>query len=61
MTAVLHAGGAHRRLPTVVDQRADRWDTVFVSPGRRGLELELVAADLLALTGGRLAPIARVQ
>ncbi len=51
--------GQKRRLPTVVDASAAEWDTVFVSGGRRGLEIELRVADLLAVTGGRLASIAR--
>ncbi len=29
-------------------------DTVFVSAGRRGLEIELAPADLVALTGARV-------
>lgn len=51
--------GQRRRLPTLVDESATRWATIFVSGGRRGLELELAAADLVALTNGRLAPIGR--
>jgi Cys-tRNA(Pro)/Cys-tRNA(Cys) deacylase len=51
--------GQRRRLPTVIDGSADAFETIFVSGGRRGLELELAPADLLRLTGGRLAPIAR--
>lgn len=51
--------GQRRRLPTVVDGSAGEFDTIFVSGGRRGLELELAPADLLALTGGRLATVAR--
>jgi Cys-tRNA(Pro)/Cys-tRNA(Cys) deacylase len=51
--------GQKRRLPTVLDESAARWGTIFVSGGRRGLELELAAADLLELTGGRLAPIGK--
>jgi len=50
--------GQRRRLPTVVDDSALAFATVFVSAGRRGLELELAPHDLLELTGGRLAPIA---
>ena len=51
--------GQKRRLSTIVDESASRWPTVFVSGGRRGLELELAPADLVALTGASLAPIAR--
>jgi Cys-tRNA(Pro)/Cys-tRNA(Cys) deacylase len=51
--------GQKRRLPTIVDVSAAEGDTMFVSGGRRGLELELSVTDLLAVTGGRLAPIAR--
>jgi Cys-tRNA(Pro)/Cys-tRNA(Cys) deacylase len=50
--------GQRKRLPTVVDASALAFETVFVSAGRRGLELELAPADLLALTGGRTAEIA---
>lgn len=48
-----------RRLTTVVDASAGNWPTVFVSAGRRGLELEMAAADLVRLTGARLAPVRR--
>lgn len=51
--------GQRRRLPTVLDGSADAFETIFVSGGRRGLELELAPGDLLALTAGKLAPIAR--
>ena len=44
--------------PTVVDETAELWDTVFVSGGRRGLDLELAPADLVGITGAVLAPIA---
>jgi Cys-tRNA(Pro)/Cys-tRNA(Cys) deacylase len=51
--------GQRRRLPTVVDSSATEHETVFVSAGRRGLEIELSPADLVALTAARTAPIAR--
>ncbi len=51
--------GQRRRLPLVVDGSAMGWDTIFVSAGRRGLEIELRPADLLALTAGRTAAVAR--
>jgi Cys-tRNA(Pro)/Cys-tRNA(Cys) deacylase len=50
--------GQRRRLPTVVDESATGFASVFVSGGRRGLELELAPADLVALTGAVTAPIA---
>jgi len=43
---------------TVLDETAELWDTVFVSGGRRGLDLELAPADLIMVTGARLAAIA---
>ena len=51
--------GQKRRLPTVLDDSADAYETVMVSGGRRGFDIELRPADLLAATGGTLAPIAR--
>ena len=51
--------GQRRRLPTVVDASAQDHATVLVSAGRRGLEIELAPADLLAATDGTIAPIAR--
>ena len=51
--------GTRRSLPVVVDASAAGFATIHVSAGRRGLEIELAAADLVALTKGRLAAIAR--
>ncbi len=51
--------GQRRPLPTVVDASAAGHPTVFVSAGRRGLEIELSPADLVTLTNARTAPIAR--
>jgi Cys-tRNA(Pro)/Cys-tRNA(Cys) deacylase len=51
--------GQRKRLPTFVDESAERHDTVFVSAGRRGLEIELAPADLVALTGADVRPLAR--
>jgi Cys-tRNA(Pro)/Cys-tRNA(Cys) deacylase len=44
--------------PTVLDESAELWDTVVVSGGRRGLDLELAPADLVSVTGATLAAIA---
>jgi Cys-tRNA(Pro)/Cys-tRNA(Cys) deacylase len=51
--------GQRKRLPTFVDESADEHETVFVSAGRRGLEIELAPADLVALTGADIRPLAR--
>lgn len=51
--------GLRRRLPTVLDESALDFETVLVSGGRRGLDLELSPTDLVAVTGARTAPIAR--
>ena len=50
--------GQRKRLPTVVDSSVQRWETVFCSGGRRGLEIELAPADLIRLTDATVAPIA---
>ncbi len=44
--------------PTVIDETAELWDTVYVSGGRRGLDIEIVPADLVRATGAVLADIA---
>jgi len=51
--------GQKRRLPMVLDESASRFDRIYVSAGRRGLEIALAPADLQALTGALVAPIAR--
>jgi len=51
--------GQKTALPTVLDETATLWETIFVSGGRRGFDIELAPDDLLRLTGGQLADIAR--
>jgi Cys-tRNA(Pro)/Cys-tRNA(Cys) deacylase len=51
--------GQKRRLPTVVDASALGASTVFVSGGRRGLELELAPGDLIRLAGAGTAHMAK--
>jgi Cys-tRNA(Pro)/Cys-tRNA(Cys) deacylase len=51
--------GQKHPLTTVIDESANRFTTIFVSGGRRGLEIELAPGDLATLTAGRFATIAR--
>ena len=51
--------GQKRALPTVLDDSASGHQSVLVSGGRRGLDLELTPADLVRATGATLAPVAR--
>jgi Cys-tRNA(Pro)/Cys-tRNA(Cys) deacylase len=49
--------GQRRRLPTVLDESAATYPTIYVSAGRRGLQVELDPADLVRLTSATLARI----
>jgi Cys-tRNA(Pro)/Cys-tRNA(Cys) deacylase len=51
--------GQKKRLRTVIDQSANDWPSLFVSAGRRGLEVELAPALLAQLTGAAFAVIGR--
>ncbi|WP_043315836.1 Cys-tRNA(Pro) deacylase [Microbulbifer sp. HZ11] len=50
--------GQKKPLPTFLHTTAKSYDTIYVSAGRRGLEIELAPNDLLELTRGKLAPLA---
>ncbi|MBV1849731.1 Cys-tRNA(Pro) deacylase [Catellatospora tritici] len=51
--------GQRKRLPTVIDESALDGEAMYVSAGKRGLQLRLAPADLIRLTAAVLAPIAR--
>lgn len=51
--------GQKRPLTTVLDVSAQEHDTVFVSGGRRGLDLELPPSDLVTVTAATVVAIAR--
>jgi Cys-tRNA(Pro)/Cys-tRNA(Cys) deacylase len=51
--------GQKTRLPTVVDEAALEFSTIFVSGGRRGFDIEIAPADLVAAVSGNFAVIRR--
>jgi len=51
--------GQRKALRTVLDETAVLYDTVYVSGGRRGLDIGLAPDDLVAATGAILADVAR--
>jgi len=51
--------GSRTRLPVLVDASVLDLDRVWVSAGRRGLQVSLAPRDLLALTGATTAPLRR--
>jgi Cys-tRNA(Pro)/Cys-tRNA(Cys) deacylase len=52
--------GQKKRLPLYLDSSANGQDRIFMSAGRRGLEIAMAPTDLLVLTGGHSAPLVRV-
>lgn len=51
--------GQRRALRTIVDASAEALPRIYVSAGRRGLQIALAPADLVRLSRGAYAPIAR--
>lgn len=51
--------GQRKRLPTVVDESMLQFETIYVSAGKRGLEIQLRPVDLIRLCGAITGIIAR--
>ena len=49
--------GQKKKLLTILDTSAESFETIYVSGGAFGLELEIVPGELLSATEGRLAAI----
>lgn len=51
--------GQKKRLPTVIDETAELFDLVYVSAGRRGVDLGIAPADLARVLEAVTGPIGR--
>ena len=51
--------GQRKALPTALDETAELFDMVYVSGGRRGLDIGLSPSDLVRITGAVVGPIAK--
>jgi Cys-tRNA(Pro)/Cys-tRNA(Cys) deacylase len=49
--------GQKRRLPTVLDETVELFDRVYVSGGKRGLDVSLAPADLARVLDAAIAPL----
>lgn len=52
--------GQKKRHACVIDQSAQNYSSLYISGGRRGLEIALSASDLARLTGATFADIALI-
>ncbi len=52
--------GQKKRLKTIIHNSALEFDTVYVSAGKRGLDIQLTPRDLAKLTNASFAPIINI-
>lgn len=61
LTGYVHGGcspiGMKKPFPTVFDETAELFDTILVSAGRIGVQIEISPAALLSLTAGKMAAL----
>ena len=51
--------GMKKRFPTIIDESCLMWDRIFISGGRRGIQLVLAPEDRVAFPGATVAPTTR--
>lgn len=51
--------GQRQRLPTLIDSTASTFETIFISGGKRGIELEIDPKDLITVLQARFAEISK--
>lgn len=65
LTGYVHGGcspiGMKKKFFTVIDDTATLFDTIMLSGGRKGLQIELATGDLIAVTESRFAEIASLK
>ena len=49
--------GQKKRLTTIIDQSSQSFSTIFISGGKRGLEIELSAIDLSKITNAKFSQL----
>jgi len=49
--------GQKKRLPFTIDSSAVDYETIFISGGKRGLEIEIAPEDLIALCNAKISDI----